>query len=74
MNRVLLLSGDREAEVRHLAGEVGITELLSNQSPEQKVAVVRAEAKLAKTMFVGDGINDAPAMQAATGRSLRTKQ
>ena len=66
VNRVLLLSGDREAEVRHLAGEVGITELLSNQSPEQKVAVVRAEAKLAKTMFVGDGINDAPAMQAAT--------
>jgi len=66
VNRVLLLSGDREAEVRHLAGEVGITELLSNQSPEQKVAVIRAEAKLAKTMFVGDGINDAPAMQAAT--------
>jgi heavy metal translocating P-type ATPase len=66
VNRVLLLSGDREAEVRYLAGEVGITEVLSSQSPEQKVAVVKAEAKLAKTMFVGDGINDAPAMQAAT--------
>jgi len=66
VNRVLLLSGDREAEVRYLAGEVGTTEVLSSQSPEQKVAVVRAEATLAKTMFVGDGINDAPAMQAAT--------
>jgi heavy metal translocating P-type ATPase len=66
VNRVLLLSGDREAEARYLAGEVGITEVLSSQSPEQKVAVVNAEAKLAKTMFVGDGINDAPAMQAAT--------
>jgi cation transport ATPase len=66
MNRVLLLSGDRDAEVRYLAGEVGITEVLSSQSPEDKVAVVKAEAKLAKTMFVGDGINDAPAMQAAT--------
>lgn len=66
VKRVLLLSGDREAEVRYLADEVGITEVLSNQSPEQKVAVVQAEARLAKTVFVGDGINDAPAMQAAT--------
>ena len=66
INRVLLLSGDREAEVRYLAGEVGITEVLASQSPEEKVAVVKAEAKLAKTLFVGDGINDAPAMQAAT--------
>jgi heavy metal translocating P-type ATPase len=66
VNRVLLLSGDREAEVRYLAGEVGISEILASQSPEDKVAVVTAESKLAKTMFVGDGINDAPAMQAAT--------
>jgi heavy metal translocating P-type ATPase len=66
VNRVLLLSGDREAEVRYLAGEVGISEVLASQSPEDKVAVVTAESKLAKTMFVGDGINDAPAMQAAT--------
>jgi P-type E1-E2 ATPase len=66
VNRVLLISGDREAEVRYLAGEVGISEILASQSPEEKVAVVTAESKLAKTMFVGDGINDAPAMQAAT--------
>jgi heavy metal translocating P-type ATPase len=66
VNRVLLLSGDREAEVRYLAGEVGISEIRASQSPEDKVAVVTAESKLAKTMFVGDGINDAPAMQAAT--------
>ncbi|MEP6715236.1 MAG: heavy metal translocating P-type ATPase [Terriglobia bacterium] len=66
VNRIILLSGDREAEVRYLAGEVGITEILASQSPEEKVAVVKAAAKLAKTMFVGDGINDAPAMQAAT--------
>ena len=66
VQRVLLLSGDREPEVRYLAGEVGITEVLSGQSPEDKVAVVRAEAARANTLFVGDGINDAPAMQAAT--------
>jgi P-type E1-E2 ATPase len=66
VNRVLLLSGDREAEAQYLAGEVGITEVLAGQSPEEKVTVVKAEAAKTKTLFVGDGINDAPAMQAAT--------
>ena len=61
-----VLSGDREAEVRYLAAQVGITEVLYSKSPEEKVAIVRAETALAPTLFVGDGINDAPAMQAAT--------
>jgi heavy metal translocating P-type ATPase len=64
--RVLLVSGDRDAEVRHLAGQVGITEIFAEQSPEQKLALVRAETAKAKTLYVGDGINDAPAMMAAT--------
>jgi heavy metal translocating P-type ATPase len=64
--KVLLLSGDREAEVRFLAEQVGITEVLYSKSPEEKVAIVRQETALAPTLFVGDGINDAPAMQAAT--------
>ena len=38
----------------------------SGKSPEDKVAIVTEEAKRAPTLFVGDGINDAPAMQAAT--------
>ena len=66
VNRVMLLSGDRETEVLYLANQVGITEALFGKSPEEKVAIVREEAKLAPTMFLGDGINDAPAMQAAT--------
>lgn len=66
VNRVMLLSGDREAEVRYLAREVGICEALFGKSPEEKVAIVKEEAKRAPTLFVGDGINDAPAMQAAT--------
>jgi P-type E1-E2 ATPase len=49
-----------------LAGEVGIGEVLFGKSPEEKVEVVREEAKKAPTLFLGDGINDAPAMQAAT--------
>lgn len=64
--RVMLVSGDRESEVRFLAGQVGITEIHAEQSPEQKLALVRAETAKAKTLYVGDGINDAPAMMAAT--------
>jgi len=66
VQRVMLLSGDREREVRDLASEVGITEALFGKSPEEKVAIVGQETKLASTMFLGDGINDAPAMQAAS--------
>jgi len=66
VTRALLVSGDRESEVRYLAGAVGITEIHAGQSPEQKITIVREETNRAKTVFVGDGINDAPAMQAAT--------
>jgi heavy metal translocating P-type ATPase len=64
--RVLLVSGDRENEVRYLADAVGITEILAGQSPEQKVEIARRETTSAKTMYVGDGINDAPALTACT--------
>ncbi len=64
--RVLLVSGDRETEVRYLAEKVGITEVYASQSPEQKLALVREETKHANTVFMGDGINDAPALTAAT--------
>ena len=66
MNRVLIVSGDRDQEVRRLANQVGITEVHSARSPEEKVTITRAEASQAPTLFLGDGINDAPAMQAAT--------
>jgi heavy metal translocating P-type ATPase len=64
--RVLLVSGDRETEVRRLAQSVGITEIYAATSPEEKVDIVRRETAKAKTMFVGDGINDAPALLTAT--------
>lgn len=64
--RVLLVSGDRESEVRYLADKVGIKEIYASQSPEQKLALVRAETARANTVFMGDGINDAPALTAAT--------
>lgn len=66
VNRILLLSGDRETEVRYLGRAVGISETLFGKSPEEKLTIIRDEASRAPTLFVGDGINDAPAMQAAT--------
>jgi len=66
VNRVLLVSGDRDQEVRRLAEQVGITEVHSAKTPEEKVVITRDEARQAPTLFLGDGINDAPAMQAAT--------
>ncbi len=64
--RIMILSGDRESEVRYLAEQVGITEIHAEQNPEQKLAIVRQETAVVKTLYVGDGINDAPAMMAAT--------
>jgi P-type E1-E2 ATPase len=64
--RVMIVSGDRESEVRYLAEQVGITEIHAQKSPEEKLAIVRKETAAAKTLYVGDGINDAPAMMAAT--------
>ena len=66
ISRVLLVSGDREEEVRYLAGHIGNLEIFASQSPEQKVEITRIETAKAPTMFVGDGINDAPALATAT--------
>ncbi|MGE0040758.1 MAG: heavy metal translocating P-type ATPase [Vicinamibacterales bacterium] len=65
-DRILLVSGDRDSEVRYLAGLVGIADVHAGQSPEQKLALVREETARAPTVFMGDGINDAPALTAAT--------
>lgn len=65
-DKVMLVSGDRESEVRFLADQVGIEHVYFSQSPEQKLELVRNETGAAKTVYLGDGINDAPALTAAT--------
>jgi heavy metal translocating P-type ATPase len=66
IDRIMLLSGDRESEVRYLAELVGISDVFASKSPEEKLEIVTAETARANTIFVGDGINDAPALTAAT--------
>ena len=63
---VMLVSGDRTSEVERLGRSVAINETYGDTSPEEKLAIVRRAASRQRTVFVGDGINDAPALQAAT--------
>jgi heavy metal translocating P-type ATPase len=64
--KLMLVSGDRESEVKYLADLVGVEEVYASQSPEEKVALVRKATSEAKTLFLGDGINDAPALMTAS--------
>jgi heavy metal translocating P-type ATPase len=66
IKKTMIISGDREQEVRYLADSVGIAEVYANKSPEEKVNIVIEETKHAKTAYLGDGINDAPALMVAT--------
>jgi heavy metal translocating P-type ATPase len=66
VKKVMIVSGDREEEVKYLARDVGITEVFGGKSPQEKVNIVVEETKKAKTAYLGDGINDAPALVAAT--------
>lgn len=65
-SKIMLVSGDRAAEVNYLAEQVGVREVYAEQRPEDKLAIVVRESQTADTVFVGDGINDAPALTAAT--------
>ncbi|RED51017.1 heavy metal translocating P-type ATPase [Aestuariispira insulae] len=63
---VHLLSGDREATVRHLARQLGIDHWKAACSPGDKVAMLENLARRGRiTAMVGDGINDAPALASA---------
>ncbi len=66
INKIMLVSGDREEEVKYIADQMGITKVYASQSPEEKVQIVEKERALAKTAYLGDGINDAPALVVAT--------
>jgi Cu+-exporting ATPase len=62
----VLLSGDREETCLALARELGITEVLAEQTPEQKLEQVALLNGRMPAAMVGDGINDAPALARAT--------
>ncbi len=66
VKEIVLLSGDRPTEVSHFASGMGISHFYGGKSPEEKVEIVRAITSKGPTLYLGDGMNDAPAMLNAT--------
>lgn len=61
-----VVSGDKLERVQAIARELGIQNIHAEQKPEQKLALVKASQEETKLVFVGDGVNDAPALQLAS--------
>lgn len=64
--KTILLSGDRKHKTELIAKELGIDEVIAEQTPEQKLETIATLTAKAPTAMVGDGINDAPALAKAT--------
>jgi heavy metal translocating P-type ATPase len=65
IRQILMVTGDR-AEIADLVGDtVGVDRVLAEHTPDEKVDAIREASKLGRTIMVGDGINDAPALALA---------
>jgi P-type Cu+ transporter len=61
----VLLSGDTEQRTDLFGKQIGITTILGQKTPAEKLQVIKSYTAKNSTAMVGDGINDAPALSAA---------
>ncbi|WP_288659448.1 copper-translocating P-type ATPase [uncultured Limosilactobacillus sp.] len=64
--QTVMLTGDNDRVATVIAKEVGIDRVIANVLPNEKAEHVQALEQDGKVAFVGDGINDAPALTAAS--------
>ena len=62
---IIILSGDKKVNVQKFAEKQNIEEFYSDKSPEEKLVFVKDIQKEGRVIFVGDGINDSPAIKQA---------
>jgi soluble P-type ATPase len=65
ITRVIMVTGDHPDVAESVGAALGVDRILSERSPEEKVAAVRSEREEGVVVMVGDGLNDAPALAAA---------
>ena len=68
VRHVAMVSGDRASVAQRIGGSLGVDRVYAEQSPEEKLEVVRTlrnDAALSPVIMVGDGVNDAPALAIA---------
>jgi K+-transporting ATPase ATPase B chain len=72
--RTVMITGDNPSTARAIAGEAGVDDFLAEATPEDKMALIRAEQQGGRLVaMTGDGTNDAPALaQADVGVSMNT--
>ena len=65
IRRIVMVTGDREDNAETVGAVIGVDDVLAERTPAEKVDAVKLEKRAGRTIMVGDGINDAPALALA---------